>query len=567
LLVSLSILLAACAQSSTPSSAPTGANAPGATVDEPAPSRTLNSIMKVEPASLAAKPLTATGISIAHAVRLFNAQLDQQDGQDRTQPYLAQALPQLNTESWQVNADGTMQTSYQLKPNLTWHDGTPLTADDFVFAYQVYSKPDLGQSGTTPIRQMDDVQAPDARTLIIHWRTLYPDANALGLDFQALPRHILAQPFQTLDAATFINQPFWASEYVGAGPYKLSQWEHGAFIEGEAFAGHALGKPKIDKVRVRFVPDETTALSQLLSGDVQFATDRTIRFQQAEELKKRWGTTGGAPILSPVQPRYITIQLRPDYVNPTVLLDPRVRQALALSIDKQALNDGIFDGEGVNAESPITTRAPYWADVDRAISHYPLDLRRSQQLMGEAGFTKGSDGLYAAGGQRLTIPLQQDTGSQVERELGINVDSWKKGGFDIQSNFMSETQLRDFQVRSTFPGLEANASGAAVQNGEKNLQNWISSQAASAPVWRGANYGGWNNPDYDRLWDQFNVTLDRNERNQQVVQMATLISQDLPFMMLYWNFNVSAYSAALLGVDANAIDTLVNWNIYEWEMR
>jgi peptide/nickel transport system substrate-binding protein len=301
---------------------------------------------------------------------------------------------------------------------------------------------------------------------------------------------------------------------------------------------------------------------------VQFATDRTIRFQQADELKRQWGTTGGAPILSPVQPRYQTIQLRPEFANPAALLDVRVRRALASSIDKQALSDGIFEGQGVPADSPIATRAPYWSDVERAIMKYPLDLRRTEQLMSEAGFAKGGDGIFVGGGQRMVVPLQQDTGGQVERELGILIDSWKKGGFEIQSNFMSETQLRDTQFRSSFPGLEGNASGGVVQYGERNLQNWISTQAASpATNWRGSNYGGWANPDYDRLWEQFNVTLERPQRNQQAVQMATLISQDLPFMMLYWNFNISAYSAAVKGVDTSAIDTLVNWNVHEWEMR
>jgi peptide/nickel transport system substrate-binding protein len=562
--VLVGFLAAACAPAGSP-----GTGAPGGIVPAPpVPSRTLNSIMKVEPASLASKPLTPTGISVAHAVRLFNAQLDQQDGQERPRPYLAEALPELNTDSWQVFPDSTMRTSYRLKPNLTWHDRTPLTADDFAFAYEVYSRPDLGQSGTTPIRQMASVEAPDRQTVVINWKVLYPDAQSLGLDFQALPRHILSQPLATLDAAGVVNQPFWASEYVGAGPYQLAQWQPGAFIEGEAFDQHVLGRPKIDRVRVRFVPDETTALSQLLSGDVQFATDRTIRFQQAEELKRQWGTTGGAPILSPVQPRYQSVQLRPEVANPAALLDVRVRRALASTVDKQALSDGIFEGQGVPADSPIATRAPYWPDVERAIMRYPLDLRRAEQLLTEAGFAKGGDGYFVSGGQRLVVPLQQDTGGQVERELGILIDSWKKAGVEIQSNFMSETQLRDTQFRSSFPGLEGNASGGAVQYGERNLQNWTSAQAASpATNWRGSNYGGWSNPEYDRLWEQFNLTLERQQRNQQVVQMAALISQDLPLLMLYWNFNISAYSSAVKGVDTNAVDTLVNGNIHEWEMR
>src|SRR5438128_2072454 len=83
------------------------------------------------------------------------------------------------------------------------------------------------QAATAPIRQMEEVLAPDARTVVIRWRGLYPDAAGLGKDFQALPRHLLAQPFETLDAAGFTNLSYWTADYVGLGPYKLERWEPG----------------------------------------------------------------------------------------------------------------------------------------------------------------------------------------------------------------------------------------------------------------------------------------------------------------------------------------------------
>src|SRR5437879_3246741 len=105
------VLLVGCAQ---PMPVPSGQGAVPP-VAQPAPSAptTLQAVVKVEPASLAAKPLTPTGISIALAQRLFNATLDLDDGQENTHPYLAEALPQLNTDSWRVFPDGRMET--------TWH--------------------------------------------------------------------------------------------------------------------------------------------------------------------------------------------------------------------------------------------------------------------------------------------------------------------------------------------------------------------------------------------------------------------------------------------------------------
>src|SRR5205823_1484694 len=121
-LAMLWLLVAACS-SGAPTSNPQA-------IDQ-APARTgpttLRSILKVEPASLAKKPLEGSGISIDHGTSLFNATLDQLDGQEVPRPYLAEALPALNTDTWKVFPDGRMETTWRLHPNLTWHDGTPLT--------------------------------------------------------------------------------------------------------------------------------------------------------------------------------------------------------------------------------------------------------------------------------------------------------------------------------------------------------------------------------------------------------------------------------------------------------
>src|SRR5262249_30873345 len=149
------------------------------------------------------------------------------DEHDQPQPYLAADLPKLNTSTWTVNTDGSMTTIFKLKPNLTWHDGQPLTAEDFVFSYQVYSKPDLGTSGLTPIKQVKSIEAPDPSTVVINWKALYADAVTENNGFVPLPKHILQQPFETQDAPTFTGSPFWNSTFVHAGPYKEVEYAPG----------------------------------------------------------------------------------------------------------------------------------------------------------------------------------------------------------------------------------------------------------------------------------------------------------------------------------------------------
>src|SRR5438045_2575964 len=92
--------------------------------------KTITMVVRYEVTDLAAKRLA--GAPSDTTKRAFNAMLALIDGQGALRPYLAESLPQLNTDSWKLLPDGKMETTYRLKPNLTWHDGAPLTADDFV---------------------------------------------------------------------------------------------------------------------------------------------------------------------------------------------------------------------------------------------------------------------------------------------------------------------------------------------------------------------------------------------------------------------------------------------------
>src|SRR5688500_14924364 len=143
------------------------------------PSRTLVIILRQEPAFLAGTAPTAANITTGTQRRLFNAGLVQEDSAGAKRPYLAETVPQLNTDSWKVSADGRMETTYRLKPNLAWHDGTPLTAADFVFSWKAYQVVELGVASGRPHVHMEEVSAPDPRTVLIKWKALYPEAGEL----------------------------------------------------------------------------------------------------------------------------------------------------------------------------------------------------------------------------------------------------------------------------------------------------------------------------------------------------------------------------------------------------
>ncbi len=206
--------------------------------------KNLVAAIRIEPAFIAPKPLRQAGLTLGSTVRLFGASLAMSDAQGLTGPYLAETLPELNTESWKVFPDGRMETTYRLKPNLAWHDGTALAPEDFAFALKVYTEPDFGLAASAPQSLVDEILIPDPRAVVIRWKRPYPFASALEATGQQnlppLPRHLLEEPFGQLSAEAFAALPYWTTEYVGLGPYKVERWEPGAFIEASAFHAHAL---------------------------------------------------------------------------------------------------------------------------------------------------------------------------------------------------------------------------------------------------------------------------------------------------------------------------------------
>src|SRR5439155_14973857 len=142
--------------------------APAAPGEPPSQSRTLVVAHRYEVASLSPKVLQSNGP--LNTTRLFNAALTLVDDQGVSRAYLAEALPQLDSDNWRVYPDGRMETTYRLREHLTWQDGTPLTAADFAFAFRVYKEPGLGVFISTPQDAIDGVLAPDPRTVVVQWR-------------------------------------------------------------------------------------------------------------------------------------------------------------------------------------------------------------------------------------------------------------------------------------------------------------------------------------------------------------------------------------------------------------
>jgi len=293
----------------------------------------------------------------------------------------------------------------------------------------------------------------------------------------------------------------------------------------------------------------------------------TLRFNHGQTLQQEWVSAGrGQLLFLPSAPLAPLVQFRPEYQRSLPLLDVRVRKAMAYGIDKDGVSDALYPGvPSTRAETIISKLEPYYEQVDRAIAKYPFDGRKVEENMAEAGLTKDRDGFYAdASGTRFRPDFQVLTNVDSQRMQLIVSDTWKQLGIDVQPNVLPQAQVQDNEARAKFSGLATPGSALGLER-DQAMRFHSNQIGTAANRWRGANQG-WVSPDYDRLFDRYDVTLDRAGQIDQVVQMMKLLSEEVPVFPVYYNIYVIALASGISGPTVATASTIY-WNLQDWEYR
>jgi peptide/nickel transport system substrate-binding protein len=258
-------------------------------------------------------------------------------------------------------------------------------------------------------------------------------------------------------------------------------------------------------------------------------------------------------------------QLRPEVARPVALFDARVRRALVRLVNREEISEAVWAGQAVVADFTIPPSSRWGKAVERGVVTYPLDPRAAAQLMAEAGFRKGADGIYvSADGERFAAELRTSSGATSEKELSIMADGWRQAGFDVREFVLPAQLVQDPQARASFPSMYTYNRGV----GDSAMLGHRSAEIPSTENrWFGNNRGGWSNPEYDRLVDAFTSTLDPTTRAEHVARLARIFSEELPAISLFFQTNRWVHVAALKGMELVAPEAHMSWNIHEWEFR
>jgi peptide/nickel transport system substrate-binding protein len=462
-----------------------------------------------------------------------------------------------------------MSTTWKVKPNARWHDGQPVRAQDFVFAFRVYTDERLPFRDREPEQFMERVTALDDGTFVVYWKQPYPWANELvSRQLEALPEHIMGSVYETADPDTFFNHPFWAStDYVGDGPFRLVQWDQGSQLIFRAFPDYFMGAPKMDEVVFRVIGDTNTVVAALLGGNGDVSVGITLGQRGGVNVRNQWAQTGeGEVVTTPTRWRYSQIQFDPERSQQPALLDRRVRQALAYAVDRVTAAEIVTEGTGGVADVPMIPSDPIFRRVDDALVKYPYDVNRALALLQEAGWTRRGDTLVNANGQPLAFEIRTTAQTDNETEMNIMAADLARLGMQITQTVVPQSRIRDSEYRVTFPGINNTAQSIDVPG---TMAVAISDQCASVQRrYAGSNRGCWKNADYDRNYTIATTSLVPAERDAAVVQGLHVLTEDVGLIGLSYNTENVAVRKGLAGPGPRWPGQVgTTWNIHQWQWR
>ncbi len=555
-LVGLVVLLAACA--------PAASN-PVAGGDQSTPKAAAPKVLVVG----AQRALTGFGgaVGLPHDVGdLLSDGLVAKNFRGEWIPQLATQVISLQDGSWRINADGTMDTTWKLRPNIKWHDGTPMTSADLMLGFTINKDPTTPpDAATAGLVLATSAEAPDPLTLVVRWKDVWVRANeAIGL----IPRpvHMLGAMYQATPAAVHTSQ-YFISDFVGVGPYRLEGFTLGVETLLQRFSDYYLGVPPIDRVIFHYMQDPATMVANILAGAVDILIPPGLDVDAAIDARRRWEGTGNRMILAPLQEDFTSaysVQQRPDVAKPQDVATKRdVREALFRGIDRESLSEVITQSLGPVADSWIAPGHPVRTSVGPKIPQYPYDLSRAAQLLSASGWTKGADGVLVNGaGERFEYELAGPTRPELQKIQAIISDGWKPLGVVGTMRVLSSAEDTVAMNRSTMSGVYLGSVGADQYYFASQMHTRESTSAAN---WNLRNRGGYGSAAVDSLYDRLNKTVDTGARTGLYGDIAQIVMQDVGIWPFYWApYPVLALAKVQGGVYPSKgmmMDNIMEWDI------
>ncbi len=453
-----------------------------------------------------------------------------QGGQDmlaQAGEYLCLADQQLSlrpvlAESWRPNHNGTVWT-FTLRRGVRFHNGQPMTADDVVYTYQLQCNPKGSSNALSAFANVlvpDGVRKVDDYTVAFH--LLAPNGN--------FPYLCSSDNYNMIILPKGFDPAKWQHSFVGTGPFTMLSYAQNVgagFVRNEAYWG---AKALPAKTAFTFYATEQPLLLALENG--------------ALDVVGQFSVSGGQTLLN--NPSYNVINLKASThrelsmrTDLAPFKDPRVRRAIALTIDRPGLINALFRGNAqLGNDSPFS---PIFASTDTSVPQRHQDLAQAKQLLAAAGHPNGfSTRLWTE--QLQEIPLYAQTIKADAAKIGVNIDLT----IETSSAYYGQS------VVGKSDWLDGTMS--LVDYGHRSVPNVL----LGAPL---MTNGAWNasrfsDPAYDKLVRQFNAAVDVSTQKGLAGQIQTLLLEQTPIIYAYFYNYLTATAKGVTGVYPTAIGHL-----------
>ena len=398
---------------------------------------------------------------------------------------------------------------FSLRDDVRWHDGAPFTSRDAAFTYAA-----IMDDATASPRKPDfdlilRVETPDERTFRVIYRKPYSPALESWM-IPLLPAHLLEGKPQDWWVKNFNRTP------IGTGAFKFAEWRTNEFlrVERNPDSSDAPG-PWLDGIVYRFMPDQLTLRLAFETHQVDF-----------------WGAEPWTVTAFVGDPRFDV------FTSPTssytyigwnlkrpLFQDPLVRRALAHAVDVPSMVRYILYGHGLQSTGIFTPQMWFF---DPSITPLAHDLEKARQLLAEAGWKPGADGILQKNGERFSFTLITNNGNEVRRDIAtLAQDGLKKLGIEVKVELYEwAVFLKNHINKGDF---DAMVLGWSLGNSYDQFQIWHSSQANPEQL----NVVGYKNPKADRLLDEIRQEYNREKIIQMAADLQRTIYDDQPYLFLY----------------------------------
>lgn len=506
-------------------------------------------------------------------------------------------------ESWKIS-DDKLHVTFNLRKNLKWSDGHPLTADDVVFTYNdIVFNPEIptdlrdylkiGTKKALPqVKKIDDLHVdfimPEPFSPLLATTTGDP-TSAIAI----LPKHALIESVKTKDAngrPRFLST--WGTntdptKVVVSGPFKLESYTPAQRLvyrrNPNYWRKDAQGNPQpyIEKYIWQIVENPETSLIQFRSGSLDIVSASADNFSLLKREEKRGNFTiyNGGPAFGT---SFMTFNLNKGRRNGKPLVNPiksrwfntvEFRQAVAYALDRQTMINNFLRGLGELQNSPIDTQSKYFLSPKEGLKVYDYNPTKAKELLQKVGFKYNNKGqLFDADGNRVRFTLMAPssgrgnsgrTVSQIQRDLG-------KVGIQVDLQFLDFSTLSNKTSNSLDwesyiggfigSGIDPN-DGANVWITEGGLHNFNQAPQAGQPPIEGREIADWEQKIED-LFIQGSKEFDEAKRKEIYDEFQRIAQEYLPYIYLYNPLSMAAVRDRINGVKYSALGGAL-WNLYE----